>query len=61
QSVPPDPAEAALLHHLSHEPMHVDELVRLANMTTGQVSSLLALMELKGMVRQLGVMSYIRT
>lgn len=61
QSVPPDPAEAALLQHLSHEPLHVDELVRLTNMTTGQVSSLLALMELKGMVRQLGVMSYVRT
>jgi len=61
QSVPPDPAEAALLRHLSHEPMHVDELVRLTTMTTGQVSSLLALMELKGMVRQIGVMSYTRT
>ena len=61
QSVPPDPAEAALLQHLSHEPVHVDDLVRLANMTTGQVSSLLALMELKGMVRQIGVMSYVRT
>lgn len=61
QSVPPDPAEAALLQHLSHEPMHVDELVRRMTMTPGQVASLLALMELKGMVRQAGVMSYVRT
>lgn len=61
QIVPSDPAEAALLQHLSHEPTHVDDLVRLMTMTPGQVSSLLALMELKGMVRQIGVMSYVRT
>ncbi|MFO7634644.1 MAG: DNA-processing protein DprA [Caldilinea sp.] len=61
QSVPPDPAEASVLEHLSHEPVHIDDLVRLTAMTPGQVSSLLALMELKGMVRQNGVMSYVRT
>jgi len=61
QSVPPDPAEAALLAHLSHEPTHVDDLVRATGMTPGQVNSLLALMELKGMVRQVGVMTYLRT
>lgn len=61
QSVPADPAEAALLAHLSHEPTHIDDLVRMTAMAPGQVSSLLALMELKGLVRQVGVMTYLRT
>ncbi len=60
QSVPADPAEAALLTHLSHEPSHVDDLVRMTAMTPSQVSSLLALMELRGLVRQVGVMTYMR-
>lgn len=60
QSVPADPAEAALLDCLSSEPSHVDDLVRQTAMTPGQVSSLLALMELKGLVRQAGVMTYVR-
>jgi DNA processing protein len=38
QSVPADPAEAALLAHLSHEPTHIDDLVRAdgAGARTGQ-------------------------
>ncbi len=60
QSVPADPAEAALLAHLAQEPLHVDDLVRMTTLTSGQVSSLLALMELKGLVRQVGVMTYLR-
>jgi DNA processing protein len=60
QSVPADPAEAALLAHLAQEPVHVDDLVRMTALAPGQVSSLLALMELKGLVRQIGVMTYLR-
>lgn len=60
QSVPPDPAEAALLDHLTSEPVHIDDLVRATALTPGQVSSLLALMELKGLVRQASAMTYIR-
>lgn len=60
KSVPGDPEEAALLQHLSHEPTHIDELVRKTGLNTGKVSSLLALMELKGMVHQSGALSYVR-
>jgi DNA processing protein len=60
ESVPADPAEAALLQHLSHEPTHIDDLVRKTGLNAGQVSSLLALMELKGMVHQSGALSYVR-
>lgn len=57
---PDDPAEAALLTHLSFEPQHVDELRRACGMPVAEVSALLAMMELKGMVRQAGAMQFVR-
>jgi DNA processing protein len=55
-----DPQEAQLLAHLDGEPRHIDELVRQTAMPAPQVSGLLAVMELKGLVRQVGVMCYVR-
>ncbi len=60
QAVPPDPTEAVLLEHLSSEPRHVDEIVREVTMPSAQVNSLLAIMELKGLVRQVGSLRYVR-
>jgi DNA processing protein len=59
QVLPADQTEAALLAHLSAEPTHVDELRRQVGMPIAQVTSALALMELKGMVRQMGGMRYV--
>ncbi len=55
-----DPTERLLLAHLSGEPVHLDEIVRLAAMPAAQVSGLLAMMELKGLVRQSGSMRYVK-
>ena len=61
QAVLPDSAEeAALLSQLSSQPLHVDELGRLTGMPSYLVSSTLTLMELKGMVQQVGAMNYVR-
>ncbi|RME56031.1 MAG: DNA-protecting protein DprA [Caldilineae bacterium] len=60
QVLPADPMEALLLEHLTREPRHVDEIVRDASMPPAQVNSLLAMMELKGLVRQVGGMRYVR-
>lgn len=60
QTVPPDPTEAMLLEHLSQEPRHVDEIVREVTISPAQVNSLLAIMELKGLVRQVGTLRYVR-
>lgn len=57
--VPENETEALLLQHLSEEPVHVDELKRESGLSITTVSSTLALMELKGMVRQVGGMNYI--
>jgi len=59
QVLPADETEAALLAHLSAEPTHVDELQRQMELPIARVTSTLALMELKGMVRQAGGMKYI--
>jgi DNA processing protein len=57
--VPENETESLLLSFLSGDPLHVDEIVRQAAMPTSEVSSALALMELKGMVRQVGGMNYV--
>jgi DNA processing protein len=57
--IPENEAEALLLEHLSAEPVHVDVLGREIKMPIAEVTSTLALMELKGMVRQVGGMSYV--
>lgn len=57
--VPENETEALLLQHLSEEPIHVDELKRESGLPITTVSSTLALMELKGMVRQVGGMNYV--
>jgi DNA processing protein len=59
QVLPADETEAALLERLSEEPTHVDELQQQLELPISQVTSTLALMELKGLVRQVGGMKYI--
>jgi DNA processing protein len=59
QVLPSDPTEARLYQALGPEPLHVDEIRSLTNLPIDQVSATLALMELKGMVRQVGGMNYV--
>ena len=57
--IPADETESLLLRHLSMEPLHIDELRRHSGLPIATVSSTLAVMELKGMVRQVGSMNYV--
>ncbi len=59
QVLPSDETEARLLSELSVEPTHVDELRQQVDMPIAEVTSALALMELKGMVQQVGGMRYV--
>lgn len=59
-AVPADDAEAAILSRLAYEPTHIDEVSRTTGLPMPAVSGTLALMELKGMVKQVGNMSYVR-
>jgi DNA processing protein len=55
-----DPTEATLFELVSYEPQHVDELRRQSDLPTPVVSSTLAMLELKGLIRQSGAMQYVR-
>ncbi len=57
--LPADENEAQLLQALSSEPRHVDEICAQTRMPIENVTATLALMELKGMVRQVGGMNYV--
>jgi DNA processing protein len=58
--LPETPEEAALLSSLSAQPLHIDELGRITGLSSSLISSTLTLMELKGMVQQVGGMNYVR-
>ena len=55
-----DDAETALLGHLDAEPLHIDDIRRSVSLPINMVSGLLTMLELKGKVRQVGCMHYIR-
>jgi DNA processing protein len=55
-----DPQEAAILAHLDREPCHLDDLVRRSALPAPDVAGLLTMMELKGLVRQVGTRTYVR-
>jgi DNA processing protein len=57
--VPETEIEALLIQYLSLEPVHVDEISLKVELPIAEVTSNLALMELKGMVRQVGGMNYV--
>jgi DNA processing protein len=57
--MPADTIEAKLLTILLDEPLHVDEIRNQAELPIEKVSAALVLMELKGMVRQVGGMNYV--
>ncbi len=58
-ALPDNSEERTLLALLSHDPRHVDEIIRDSGLPTTLVSSTLMMMELKGMIRQFGGMQYV--
>ena len=58
EMLPGDMFEARLLHVLADEPQHVDEICVQSGLPIDQVSATLTVMELKGMVRQVGGMNF---
>ena len=55
-----DDAEAGLLKHLNEQPLHIDDIRRNANLPITAVSSMLSMLEIKGRVKQVGCMHYVR-
>ncbi|MBI2304899.1 MAG: DNA-protecting protein DprA [Chloroflexi bacterium] len=51
--------ESLVLRHLTSEPLHIDEVRRRSGLPIAVISSTLSLMELKGLVHQVGAMNYV--
>ncbi len=57
--LPADEVEESLLAVLSDEPLHMDEIRNQTGLPIERVSATLVMMELKGLVRQVGGMNYV--
>jgi len=57
--IPDSPTEAKILEILTKEPIHVDVITKKTQLDSSTVNATLALMEMKGKVRNLGGMNYI--
>ena len=55
-----EPVEQALLSRLTDAPLHIDEIQRSSGLPITSVSSTLTMLELKGKIKQVGCMHYIR-
>ncbi|MFL5626506.1 MAG: DNA-processing protein DprA [Ktedonobacteraceae bacterium] len=59
EALPENADERTLIALISHEPCHIDEIIRVSGLPTTTVSSALMTMELKGMIRHFGGMQYV--
>jgi len=57
--IPKTEEERIIAEMLDHEPRHINEIIRQSRLTTSQISSTLTIMEIKGMVRDIGGRNYI--
>lgn len=57
---PHDENESQVLRYVTYDPVHIDEVIRNVGLGISVVSGALTMMELKGLVRQVGGMNYIR-
>ncbi len=57
--IPASDTESLLLNGLTGEPTHIDDICRASSLPIATVSSTLSMMELKGLVKQVGIMSYV--
>ena len=55
-----DEDETDLLQYLNEQPLHIDDIRRSASLPITAVSSMLTMLEIKGKVKQVGCMHYIR-
>lgn len=59
QILPATEQEKLIIGHLGDIPTHINEIVRLTSLDTSVINSTLTIMEMKGLVKNLGGMKYI--
>ena len=60
EQLPEDPVEAVLLERIGSEAIHVDELSRILQQPVHETAAAMATLELKGLIHQVGPMTYAR-
>lgn len=58
--LPANPEEATILKHLQNQECHINELVKLSNLTISEVTSTLTILEMKKVIRNIGNQTYSR-
>jgi DNA processing protein len=58
-ALPDNSEERTLLPLLSHDPRHIDEIIRESGLPVTTVVSTFMMMEIKGMIKQVGAMQYV--
>ena len=58
--IPENETEKMLLEHLNAEPLHVDKLVQCTKLNISLVNSTLSVLEMKGIIKNLGGQTYIK-
>lgn len=59
EKIPESQEEKTILHVLSPDPLHIDNISKLTRLKTNEVSSTLSIMEIKGWVKNIGGQNYI--
>lgn len=59
QIIPDNEEEAKILELLGEEPVHIDKIVNETKLDTAKVNATVALMEIKGKIKNLGGMNYV--
>jgi DNA processing protein len=57
--IPDSPEEEIILKNLGSEAVHIDKLIKLTKLNTSTALSALAMMEIKGMIKDIGGQNYI--
>ncbi len=60
ERVPTTSEEEKIIEHLSHDPLHVDALVARTGLHASSVNALLTTLELKGVIKNMGNMRYVK-
>lgn len=58
--LPSSPIESKIIEVLDSEPKHIDAIVKLSGLSSSEINSNLTIMEMKGMVKNLGNQNYIK-
>ncbi|KKP70418.1 MAG: protecting protein DprA protein [Candidatus Moranbacteria bacterium GW2011_GWE2_35_164] len=57
--IPASEEEKIIIKMLSHEPTHIDRIIKLSKMNTSSASSTLIMLEMQGIVKDIGGQNYI--